>query len=118
MKICIIGGGPIGLFSAIEICDRLIDGTNDVHIYEKRKKYTRNQVVFLRLGRFWDFPEIKKKLLKYVCFSSIHPAENYQGICFKRLITNSNEESNDEYEQIEKYEKIAIERKKAWSQTI
>ncbi|GAG39399.1 unnamed protein product, partial [marine sediment metagenome] len=94
MKICIIGGGPIGLFTAIKLQQWLINGTYQIDIYEKRKKYTRNQVVFLRLLIFSDFPEIKRKLLKYSCFSSIHPAENYQGVCFKRLITNSNEELN------------------------
>lgn len=118
MKICIIGGGPIGLFTAIKIGDRFIDGTYDVHIYEKRKKYTRNQVVFLRLGRFDWFPEIKKKLLKYVCFSSIHPAENYQGICFKRLITNSNKDLNDEINRIEKYEEFVYLRLKYLEQVL
>ena len=105
MKICIIGGGPIGLFTAIKLGDRLINGTYDIHIYEKRKKYTRNQVVFLRLNRFDDYPVIKRKLLKYVCFSSIHPSENYQGVCFKRLKTKSNTTFN-ELDKIEKYEEF------------
>jgi 2-polyprenyl-6-methoxyphenol hydroxylase-like FAD-dependent oxidoreductase len=107
MKICIIGGGPIGLFTAIKLGDRLINGTYDIHIYEKRKKYTRNQVVFLRLNRFDDYPVIKRKLLKYVCFSSIHPSENYQGVCFKRLKTNTSKMYNeDELDKIEKYEEF------------
>lgn len=105
MKICIIGGGPIGLFTAIKLGDRLINGTYDIHIYEKRKKYTRNQVVFLRLNRFDAYPVIKRKLLKYVCFSSIHPSENYQGVCFKRLKTKSNTTFN-EIDEIEKYEEF------------
>lgn len=106
MKICIIGGGPIGLYTAIKLGDRLINGTYDIHIYEKRKKYTRNQVVFLRLSRFWNYPEIKKKLLKYVCFSSIHPSENYQGVCFKRLKTKRNRNLLNEIDEIEKYEEF------------
>jgi 2-polyprenyl-6-methoxyphenol hydroxylase-like FAD-dependent oxidoreductase len=107
MKICIIGGGPIGLFTAIKLGNALINGTYDIHIYEKRKKYTRNQVVFLRLNRFRDYPVIKRKLLKYVCFSSIHPSENYQGVCFKRLKTNTRKMYNeDELDEIEKYEEF------------
>lgn len=103
MNIAIIGAGPIGLFTAIRLKDELIDNTYKITIYEKRKRYTRNQVVFLRLDIFDKYPEIKKKIVKYSCYTSIHPSENYQAICISKLETNYNKYYNNDNIETERY---------------
>lgn len=119
MNIAIIGAGPIGLFTAIRLENELVDNTYKITIYEKRRRYTRNQVVFLRLDIFNNYPKIKKKLLKYSCYTSIHPAEDYQAICVNRLVNEYHEEFIEDisterynefiYLQIKYLEKILYE---------
>lgn len=67
MRIVIIGAGPVGLMQAI-ILKQL--GFNNITILEKRKEYTRKQILNIAAIYWYTlFPEkIRKKLEKKICY--------------------------------------------------
>jgi len=69
--ISIIGGGPVGLFASIILANE----GHDVTIYEKRAKYTRQQVLLIRPDILPDY--IKTEIVgknKPGCFTSLPPS--------------------------------------------
>jgi 2-polyprenyl-6-methoxyphenol hydroxylase-like FAD-dependent oxidoreductase len=60
-KVLIVGGGPTGLWLAIEINAR--NPTVDIEIWEKRDEYTREQIVLLHDETIRNFPPIIRRQL-------------------------------------------------------
>jgi 2-polyprenyl-6-methoxyphenol hydroxylase-like FAD-dependent oxidoreductase len=64
-KIAIIGGGPVGLFFAIKMCEI---GYTNIDIYEPRE-YTRKQVLLIQPDIVERFPEeVLQNIIKKGCY--------------------------------------------------
>ena len=60
-KILIIGAGPVGLFQAIELTRQ--DSTISIEIWEKRKTYSRKQIIIINNINLGRLPRgVKSKL--------------------------------------------------------
>lgn len=63
MKVAIIGGGPVGLYTA------LLLRNHTVTLFEKRSDYIRNQIFLIQRNHFDSLPvQIRKNMEKYSCF--------------------------------------------------
>ena len=60
-KVLIIGAGPIGLFQAIEIARH--DSTISIEIWEKRKTYSRKQIIIINNTNLGRLPRLVKSKL-------------------------------------------------------
>jgi|SaaInlStandDraft_1057018.scaffolds.fasta_scaffold15646_2 hypothetical protein len=95
MKIVIVGGGPVGLTTAIKLTYGRRENLNnnyEIEIYEKRKKYTRNQVIVFGGSKgnlLFNYPfEIVKEIRKNIKCYIENPSDNLQGFCFAKKIKN------------------------------
>jgi hypothetical protein len=88
LKILILGGGPTGLFAGY----KLLKKGNDITIFEKRKKYTRHNILSLqettRLDTLSLIPsEIMDELNKDSSFSHINAnIEKNNKKCYKNIL--------------------------------
>lgn len=85
MDIAIVGGGPVGLITAIVLIE---DNDNyQIDIYEKRKEYIREQFIVSggKKGNFLkNLPQQLQKLIleKIMCYIE-NPVTNKFGFCYK-----------------------------------
>lgn len=124
MKIVIVGAGLVGLTVAIRLLytpkflkkgDQNMNVDNkdyDITIFEKRKKYTREQ--FLIFGGtkgnlLRNYPnELSRKIQKNVQCYLENPVFDMQGLCFEDVITNDSYEISQSI-QISTLEKILFQ---------
>lgn len=116
MNIAIVGGGPVGLTTAIKLIynkpyekkeyntDYIID------IYEKRKKYTREQFIVsggTKGNLLINYPHDLQKILKnnFSCYID-NPVVDMYGFCFKN---NPDINTFSQTIEIKKLEKILYE---------
>lgn len=92
MKIAIIGGGPVGLTAAIKLIYEKNNKINDIYditIFEKRKKYIREQ--FLIFGGtkgnlLSNYPfDLSRKIQKHVQCYLENPVFDMKGLCFEDM---------------------------------
>jgi len=111
MNIAIVGGGPVGLISSIV----LIENNNkyNINIYEKRKKYTREQFI-VSGGEKGDILQYLPKKLriklkeKIMCFID-NPVVDKYSYCYKKK-PNDEDFFNFSFTiEIKKLQKILLE---------
>lgn len=90
LKILVLGGGPIGLFAGY----KLLKKGHDVTIFEKRKKYTRHNILSLEESTKIDTlsiipSEIMDELNEKSSFSNIiSQIDSENKKCFKNVLRN------------------------------
>ena len=88
LKILLLGGGPIGLFTGY----KLLKKGHDVTIFEKRKKYTRHNILSLQESTKMDTlsiipSEIMDELNEKSSFANIiSQIDNENKRCFKNAL--------------------------------
>jgi len=83
MKILIVGGGPVGLMTAILAKKEL---KCDVTVVESRPSYDRKQIVLLNAETYKGLPrEVKSKIQKFGCFV-LPPAKDKLSRCYKSYL--------------------------------
>ena len=95
LHILILGGGPVGLFAGYKLLKR----GNKITIFEKRKQYTRHNIVGLTESRDMDIlsvipSEIMEELIKTSCYGGSDKS-NKNKKCYKDFYKNA------PYEQIQ-----------------
>jgi 2-polyprenyl-6-methoxyphenol hydroxylase-like FAD-dependent oxidoreductase len=82
MKVGIIGGGPVGTSTAILL--KQTCGEIDVHVFEQRAKFTRNQILLIDKDTWKLFPESLRNVLeKNGCYVRPPPVDS-TGRCYRR----------------------------------
>ena len=115
MKILIVGGGPVGLTAAISLMWRSRFGIKKkqeytIDIYEKRKKYTREQFIVSGGSKgnlLFNYPfdlrqELKKKFFCYID----NPVVDTFGFCFQSKEYSEDFRDFSQVIEIKKLEKI------------
>ena len=86
LKILILGGGPIGLFVGY----KLLKSNHEITIFEKRKKYTRHNILSLKETTKVDTlslipSEIMEELNTNSSFSNLNPG-THTDKCYKKFL--------------------------------
>lgn len=125
MNIAIVGGGPVGLTLAINLIYNKFKNKNfpkyDITIYEKRKKYTREQFIVFggtKGNLLFNYPLDLRDILSnnFACYID-NPVVNMAGFCFRKDKNNYNIEDTfgrdfQDFSQtieIKKLEKILLD---------
>lgn len=85
-RVVVMGGGPVGLFTAVKF---LNSGLFDVKLFELRPKYTREEIFMLQNNVFYEilryFPKaVLNKLVDKGCFI-LPPPFDLNGSCFRSV---------------------------------
>jgi len=89
LNVLILGGGPIGLFAGY----KLLKKGNNVTIFEKRKQYTRHNMITLQENKALDAisiipSEITKEITKIPRYTTLSKAKSSDNINYNSLISS------------------------------
>lgn len=86
-KVVILGGGPVGLFTALKLSE---SNLFDITLIEKRSEYTREEIFMIQNSIMYQVLDylpnnILQELINVGCFI-LPPAYDSDGVCFKSIV--------------------------------